>query len=100
MKATEHQGPRGHPQINALKSADSWSSAIDTIGLRVLSCDMTKAQQNNEAFTGAQDTGYEPLRPSSHKQPLTALEAFQILLRPQPAPQNQEVVALMHQIKR
>lgn len=92
MRATEHHGPKRHLDINTLKAADSWSLAIQTIGLRVLDCDTTKAQQNNAVFTQALDAGYKPLRPDSSKQLAPSKETCQILSRSQPALRKQEVV--------
>ncbi|KAK8092640.1 uncharacterized protein PG998_014805 [Apiospora kogelbergensis] len=88
MRAAEHRGPKRHLDINTLKDADSWSLAIQTMGLRVSNCDATKAQQNNTAFTQALDAGYKPIKPDSNKKPAPS----QIISQPQPAPREQEVL--------
>ncbi|KAK7997611.1 hypothetical protein PG989_005651 [Apiospora arundinis] len=88
MRAAEHRGPKRHLDINTLKDADSWSLAIQTMGLRVSNCDATKAQQNNTAFTQALDAGYKPIKPESNKTPAPS----QIISQPQPAPREQEVL--------
>ncbi|KAK8872412.1 hypothetical protein PGQ11_002926 [Apiospora arundinis] len=88
MRAAEHRGPKRHLDINTLKDADSWSLAIQTMGLRVSNCDATKAQQNNTAFTQALDAGYKPIKPESSKTPAPS----QIISQPQPAPREQEVL--------
>ena len=90
LRSTEHQGPKRHLDIDMSEWPARWSSVIQTMGLRVLNCDTTKAHKNNEAFSQALKAGYNPLRPDPN-QWFAPRETSQILSRPRPVLWKEEV---------